>query len=334
MLLKTKLPVFVSSAVVPRHSEPKRVLALLSAVSEIREVDSSAAPVILRVAYGGKDPHDYRHLNGRFLKKLTQYTGQSLEAAFFGHFWNDTFVKAARRAGPKSGDVLPRRAVSRILRRGRIYLEIPQMERIGQSMRLSNVGEAEVETARADLASAMAQMLLIDGGYWVPTQEPLLAVDRLSGKGSYVSEYDLRDPGSCGRQMFSPTIGRFQYTMRQLELAREAERNREADTNPVEIDILDCSVFSEDVPIGGTIALLAYLSAEKEVPSASKRRLASFVKNDAEWDWGRASDEIGHLLSKVYTDGPFRDRLELELERIDSQQISIPVTAGVPNLTR
>ncbi|MNW09628.1 hypothetical protein D3C71_2066680 [compost metagenome] len=80
--------------------------------------------------------------------------------------------------------------------------------------------------------------------------------------------------------------------------------------------------------------MLAYLSAEKEVPPASKRQLASFVKNDAEWDWGRASDEIGHLLSKVYTDGPFRDRLELELERIDSQQISIPVTAGVANLTR
>jgi hypothetical protein len=330
MHIKVGFPVYVSAAVLPRHTVQKPAIAILHDEFEILEVDAANYPLVARAEYRGNDVHEFRHLDGVFYTRLAVLNNQTAETALLQHFWDKAVLKKARDAAAafRAGDIIPKGVATKVLRGKRTALDVSKLERVGQTMKLTEAGEAEVEASRSEFKTLMSQTLSIGGDLWVSTPEPMVSVDRIWG----------RDPTLEGTHFTNVrmhkipaihSLGRWLYTLNQLDVVRAMYHP--AFSLSLHVDVYDPSVFSHEVPVGFSLSLLRYLSWKRDFPKAYKKRLVEFVESDVARDWDDVASEIEFLLSKASVNGTYRTMLEIELKRIDDRPIATPVFARSPS---
>lgn len=341
MLLEMRYPVFVNSAILPRHAKPRRAMAILRTVVELAEGDSADYPVVLEVNYPTENPsrhHEtnfpYRHRNGTFYRRLKKRDDQSIENLVICHdeVWRGTFVKAALRSGSKRGDVLPRQIVHRIVNRGMITREALQMERIGRTMEQNPDTQEAINVALADLNQALRAILVIDGEFWEKTNEPRLCVNPHDFSNTYVDTPDFHSRKGVENAHLRMFFQRIHYSMGEADRVL-ASLPPETKTRS-EINVLDPSVFSADLPIGATVAMLLSLCEDKNMPASMNQEILAYADDIGGWDWARAADLTTRLATDVYAeDDVVRVRLEAELEFIDRQPINVPIMPSPRHLT-
>ncbi|MCS4089368.1 hypothetical protein [Rhizobium sp. BK176] len=332
MLIDIRMPAFISSAILPRQRSPRRVMALVPTVVELQETDEACMRLVARGTYRGYEPEDVRAANGLFYRKLKTYDDK-LEPALIGHFWHETFVKQARRALPRLGDVLPRGAAWNIINRDSTRKTVPSLVRIGKSMELNEEGERELAEVRSDYVSVVSKAMMMGGDCWVPTPEPMLSVAHWTDN-PMTMHIDSHFSGPQMRRLFNDCfLGRTFYTIKQLPEALAADMASPGERDGVSMEVFDSSVFSDEVPVGEAIALLWYIGIRKEIAKPIQRRLLGFVRDEQRWTWDAVSSEIEYVLSRISLDDKDRRMLEFHMARIDDRPIAVephlrPMAAG------
>jgi hypothetical protein len=324
MLLDIRMPAFISSAILPRHNTPRRVLAFLPTIVELPEATESSLALVARGTYCRHDSVvDIRHRAGLFYRKLRLYTGGSLEKSLINHFWHETFVKQAKLALPQLGDVLPKGAAWNIIKRNTTAKTIPHLQRIARTMKLTEEGEEELEEARKDLAATVSSAVMLDGDCWVPSQEPMLSVAHWTGR-PMTMDTDSHFSGARMRVLFNEcSLGRTLYTMKQLPEALKADMKSPGDEGGVSMEVFDPSVFSDEVPIGEAVAMLWYIAVRRNSAKSVRRRIVRFVQNEDGWSFDSVASEIDYLLSHVALEDQDRRMLEFHKARMDDRPITV-----------
>lgn len=323
MLLEISMPAFISSAILPRHNTPRRVLAFLPTVVTLSEATEISFPLVARGTYRDGDPHDIRMIGGLFYRKLRVLTGDTLERSLIGHFWRETFVAQARRALPRLGDVLPRGAAWNIIKNNKTAKTVPHLTRIGKTMRLTEQGELDLAQARADFDDVLSKAVMFGGECWVPGPEPMLSVAHWTDR-PMTMDTDSHFSGDQMRRLFNECfLGRTLYTLKQLAEAISADIASPGDRDGVTMEVFDPSVFSDEVPVGEVVALLWYIAERKDIPKPGRRRLLAFVRDEIGWTWERVAREIDYVLSSISVETRDRQMLEFHLARIDLRPISL-----------
>ncbi|MBY3151399.1 hypothetical protein HFO56_03225 [Rhizobium laguerreae] len=283
-------------------------------------------PIAAAAGYPDSEVHEYRHRGGVFYSRLKFWSKeQSVEDALTLHFWEDTFVKQAQAAAASSrpASVVPRRVIRKIIRGDSVARNFREIERIGRTMQLDPVGEAEVEAVREDFTALMSKVIVIDGEIWVPSPEPMVSVDRtLGGDWELVATKFTK---SCVPSLWQMhVLSRWLYTFNQLDEARTL--SPPAFQQRLQVRVFDPAVFSDDIPLGFSLSLLRFISTRNGLPKVLRKRLAVFVDSAVVYDWDDVITEIDFLFSKTTIDSEYRRLLAIELDRIDNRKITGPLS--------
>ncbi|MBY3433675.1 hypothetical protein HFN89_05880 [Rhizobium laguerreae] len=329
MKLKVKFPVLFNSAVVPRYGEPKTVIALFDTQLEVEELDGASAPVVVRVGSDRRDfihRDEFRHRNGLFYGKIP-LEWQTLEDIVRYRHWRLALHRLAHQVADRAEDVLPKGVVAKILRDEDLRAEYPKLEKLAKSTKLADAGIAELETAAAEFHSWAAETVVaIDGDLWVECPEPMLSVDRFATYPAELVMDDLGKKDPISGRFHRASVGLTLYTMNQLDQAFLPKINAPAYRDTTTVEVLDPTVFQDEVPIGDIVAQLSELSTGRELSEEARYRLTDLVSNEADWSWDRVYDEVQYLLDTVFTQKHSftRGLLEFERDRLDARPISIP----------
>lgn len=317
------MPAFISSAILPRHSTPRRVLAFLPTVVALPEMNEPSFPLVARGTYSGRDPNDIRMAGGLFYRKLVLRASDILERSLINYFWEETFVAQARRALPRLGDVLPRGAAWNIIKNNKTAKTVPHLTRIGRTMKLTEQGELDLAQARADFGDVLSKAVMFGAECWVPGPEPMLSVAHWTDR-PMTMDNDSYFSGDQMKRFFNECfLGRTLYTLKQLAEAISADIASPGERDGVTMEVFDASVFSDEVPVGAVVSLLWYIAERKEIPKPDRRRLLAFFRDEDGWTWERVSREIDFVLSSISVEDRDRQMLEFHLARIDARPISL-----------
>ncbi|MCS4089158.1 hypothetical protein [Rhizobium sp. BK176] len=335
MILDVKFPVLITAAALPRYGELKSILALVDTKVEIEEVEDVRAPVVVRVECRTRDIEEIRHRDGVFYKKINP-DFHSLEDIVRYRHRRFAFHRFALKASGQQDVVLPKGVVNKIARGVDILSEYPKLEKLAKSMKLGEVGEAELEEARTEFHSWIANAVVaIDGELWIAVPEPMLSVDHFAAYPLELAFDDLGKKDPISDRFYRAPVGRTLYTMNQLEQAFIPKKYAPDYKDRTNVEVLDPSVFLDDVPIGDIVAQLSHISNDFSwdinVSDEAKKRLSDFVENEEDWSWDRAFDEVEYLLANVYTKSSqfTRQIIERERDRIEAKSITIPTALAM-----
>jgi hypothetical protein len=327
MKLITKFPALVHDVKLPRFESEKTIFGLWDTSIDLEEINGNEIPVVLRVKEHGKDEaKDFRYRDGKFFASYDQRVDSSDFQYNHLEYWDvyKSFKMQAVRAEDPD-NVHPPKILRSILDGQSISKHFDRLQRLARSSKITPENSIELADARDAFAKVMSSIIIVDGMLWRECGEPMISVDHLAAYGADVRTYHLNERDVVTKKIRSAPLGRFLYTIHELDEAFATKLYAKIFKDTTEIQVLDSTVFSQEVPIEYIIAFLDDLSTHTSVSQSAKGKIIGLLEQEDGFTWESAAEALEFILSDNSSYKPefLTHILEIELNRINSRAINL-----------